>query len=205
MARPRSDIQHRILGAAAERFLHDGVDGASLRQIAQEAGTSVGMVSYYFATKDDLFVAVVEDKYRKILDDITEALAPDAGFDTQVLRLYSRIATLDDEESRVLRMVVREALVASPRMPVLLARFSAGHVPLVLAAVAQAMTRGEIRTDVHPVAVLAGLIGPMMVSQFFLRLAAPVLQHVGVVPRGEELAKAMREVLLHGIAARKKG
>jgi AcrR family transcriptional regulator len=38
--------------------LGDGVDGASLREIAREAGTNIGMVVYYFATKDDLFLAV---------------------------------------------------------------------------------------------------------------------------------------------------
>ena len=63
MARPRSDIAQRIVSAAAERFLHDGVDGASLRRIAQAAGTNLGMVYYYFPSKDDLFLAVVERHY----------------------------------------------------------------------------------------------------------------------------------------------
>src|SRR4029077_6434218 len=57
MARPRSDIQPRIVRAARERFLAEGVDGASLRTIASDAGTNVGMVFYYFPTKDDLFLA----------------------------------------------------------------------------------------------------------------------------------------------------
>ena len=37
MARPPSDIAQRIVTAATERFLNDGVDGASLRQIARAA------------------------------------------------------------------------------------------------------------------------------------------------------------------------
>ncbi len=199
MARPRSDIQPRILGAAAERFLHDGVDGASLRQIAHDAGTSVGMVSYYFATKDDLFIAVVEDKYKKLLGDITHALRPDAPFEDQILRLCRRVAALDDDEFRVLRVVLREALVASPRMPALLARFSTGHVPVVLGAIARAMANGEIRGDVHPVAVVLGLFGTVMASQLFLRLAAPALPALGALPSREELAVAMRDALLHGV------
>lgn len=201
MARPRSDIQPRILGAAAERFLHDGVDGASLRQIAQDAGTSVGMISYYFATKDDLFIAVVEDKYKKLLGDITDALAPDAPFEDQVLRLCTRIAALDDDEFRVLRVVLREALVASPRMPALLARFSTGHVPVVLGAIARAMANGEIRSDVHPVAVMLGLFSTVMASQLFLRLAAPAIPALGALPTRAELALTLRDSLLHGIGA----
>ena len=44
MARPRSDIEPRIVHAARRRFLKEGVDGASLRTIAKDAGTSIGMV-----------------------------------------------------------------------------------------------------------------------------------------------------------------
>jgi AcrR family transcriptional regulator len=44
MARPASDIQKRIFVAARARFLSEGVDGASLRQIAKDAGTNIGMV-----------------------------------------------------------------------------------------------------------------------------------------------------------------
>ena len=59
MARPRSDIAQRLVKAARKHFLAQGVDGASLRTIAAEAGTSVGMVSYYFPTKDALAQAVL--------------------------------------------------------------------------------------------------------------------------------------------------
>ena len=40
MARPRSDIQPRIVEAARYRFLRAGVDGASLREIAKDAKIS---------------------------------------------------------------------------------------------------------------------------------------------------------------------
>jgi hypothetical protein len=78
MPRPRSDISERVLHAAARRFLEDGVDGAAMRAIARDAGTSVGMVTYYFPTKDALFAAVVEHAYKGLLDDLGAALAPDA-------------------------------------------------------------------------------------------------------------------------------
>ena len=54
MARPRGDIAPRILHAARRRFLTEGIDGASLRGIAADAGTNIGMVYYYFPTKDEM-------------------------------------------------------------------------------------------------------------------------------------------------------
>ena len=203
MARPRSDINDRVLAAAAERFLHDGVDGASLREIARDAGTSVGMVSYYFPTKDDLFVAVVEDKYRKVLDDVTAALAPDAPFETQVLRLYARLGAMSDDEFRVMRLVMREALVASPRMPQLLKRFSEGHIPVVLSAVARAMFGGEVRDDVHPALLVASLFAMGAAPQLLRRLVLPMLPVDAGVPSPDEIARTMRDVLLHGLAKKK--
>lgn len=201
MARPRSDIQHRILGAAAERFLHDGVDGASLRQIAHEAGTSVGMVSYYFATKDDLFAAVVEDKYRRLVTDFTAALAPDAPFDAQVERLYARLAALDDDEFRVARLVLREALVASPRLPSIVARFTAGHIPVALGAVLRAMAGGEMRDDVHPALAMISVFALGALPVAFRRLIAPSLPVSVALPSPDEAAATMRGVLLDGLRA----
>ena len=76
MARPRSDISERIRDAACERFLADGVDGASLRAIATKAKTSIGMVYYYYPSKEELFFAVVEETYSKLVADLGRALAP---------------------------------------------------------------------------------------------------------------------------------
>jgi len=62
--------------AAPSRFLLEGVDGASLRSIARDAGTSIGMVYYYFKTKDELFLAVIETAYRGLLVDFSAATLP---------------------------------------------------------------------------------------------------------------------------------
>src|SRR5262249_27779376 len=67
MPRPRTDIRVRILHAARARFAAKGVDGSSLRSIAADARTSIGMIYYYFPSKDALFLAVVEEVYGNLL------------------------------------------------------------------------------------------------------------------------------------------
>jgi AcrR family transcriptional regulator len=202
VARPRSDINDRMLRAAAERFLHDGVDGASLREIARDAGTSVGMVTYYFPTKDDLFVAVVEGVYVGVLRDITAALTPDAPFEEKVQRLHARLSALTDEEFLVVRLVMREVLVSSPRTPALLARFSRGHIPLLLSTVGEAFARGEVRGDVSPVAVVLSLATTTLGVQLMARMlsGSALLQGQTLDPR--DLADAVRDVLFRGLAPR---
>ena len=84
MARPRSDIAPRIVAAARQRFLKQGVDGASLREIAREAGTNIGMVYYYFPTKDDLLLAVVEEIYGGMVSGIRAALSREAPLEERL-------------------------------------------------------------------------------------------------------------------------
>src|SRR5204862_7757124 len=115
MARPRSDIGPRIANAARRRFLEQGVDGASLRTIARDAGTSIGMVYYYFPTKDDLFLGVVEEVYVKLVSDMTRALEPNAPAPERIRRLYARVGTVTDAELATVQLVVREALASSAR------------------------------------------------------------------------------------------
>jgi AcrR family transcriptional regulator len=112
MARPRTDIAPRILEAARQRFRQHGVDGASLRAIAKDAKTSIGMVYYYYPTKDDLFFAVVESVYERFLEKLEKALAPTGTVEERLGRLYRQLSEVTDEEIEMLRLVVRDVLHA---------------------------------------------------------------------------------------------
>jgi AcrR family transcriptional regulator len=201
MPRTRSDIGPRIVHAARARFLAEGVDGASLRAIAQDAGTSIGMVYYYFKTKDDLFFAVVEETYERLLEDLTRACDPKLPPKERMRRLYRRVGEVDAHESQIIRLVVREALVSSTRLTRLIDRFKRGHFPLVIATLADGMREGSIRSDVPPIVLLPIAAAVGVLPQFVLDQLAPRLP----VPHGEELADLLVELLWQGIGARSSG
>jgi len=198
MPRPKSDIDVRILHAARERFLNQGVDGASLRAIAKDAGTSIGMVYYYFPTKDDLFLAVVEEVYERVVSELAAALGPDVPVVERIRRLYERIGRLDAEEMMVLRLVAREALVSSSRLERLLERFQRGHIPLVLRTVADGISDGTLDRQRHPFLLLAAVVSLGTVPQFLARLLSERLPF-GRVAQGPELAEELVQLLLGGI------
>lgn len=54
-----SDGRQRILEAALEEFATFGVDGTTLRRIAERAGTQHQLIVYHFKSKDALWKAVV--------------------------------------------------------------------------------------------------------------------------------------------------
>ena len=200
MARPRSDIEPRIVNAARRRFLEQGVHGASLRTIARDAGTSIGMVYYYFPTKDDLFFAVVEEVYAKILSDMARALEPNAPVEERIHRIYTRIGALSDAELVTVQLVVREALVSSSRFRRLLARFQRGHIPLVLGALADGVREGSVDGALPAPLLLLATLSIGAVPQF-VRRAAGKRAPFSDLPSGEAFAEILVRVLFHGIGA----
>jgi AcrR family transcriptional regulator len=58
--------RERILGAALEEFARYGLGGARVDRIAARARANKRMLYYYFGSKDDLFLAVLEGSYRSI-------------------------------------------------------------------------------------------------------------------------------------------
>ncbi|MDQ7246167.1 TetR/AcrR family transcriptional regulator [Dongia sedimenti] len=63
--------------AARAAFAEGGLEGARVDDIARRAGANKQLVYHYFGSKDDLYVAVLEDIYREIRDR-EAALALDA-------------------------------------------------------------------------------------------------------------------------------
>jgi AcrR family transcriptional regulator len=201
MARPASDIAERILAAARARFLIEGVDGASLRAIARDAGTNLGMVYYYFPTKDALFMAVVEEVYARLLGDIGRGLAePGASTEARIQRLYQRLGAVTDHEVEVLRLVLREALGSSERLTGLFERFSHGHIPMLLSLVVGAQAGGEVRRDLPPLVAVLALLAVGVVPQLLRRrLADAKLPVSQMIPSASDLADLLASVLLRGI------
>jgi AcrR family transcriptional regulator len=80
----RADAQRnlvRVLDAAREVFAEQGID-APVTDIAERAGVGVGTIFRRFPTKEDLLVAVVEQRTVQLTEAADEALAstdPGAG------------------------------------------------------------------------------------------------------------------------------
>ncbi|HXJ23994.1 MAG TPA: TetR/AcrR family transcriptional regulator [Polyangia bacterium] len=204
MARAASDIGPRIVAAARARFLREGVDGASLRAIARDAGTSIGMIYYYHPTKDDLFLAVVEEVYVALLKDLEARLAPARPVPARLSALYDRIAAASDDEQQVLRLVVREALTSPARLARLFRRFQRGHVPLLVELVRDGVATGLFRADLAPPFLLAAIVAIGGPGQAILEV---IDRHLAprTIPARDARSAGLLSVLLTGIAQPAKG
>lgn len=59
-------MRDSILKAAEDEFFERGYEGASIRNICERAGTSVGNLYRYFENRESLFDAIVGDVFREI-------------------------------------------------------------------------------------------------------------------------------------------
>ena len=74
MAEPESTTLERILEAANAEFLEKGCKTASLRSIVKSAVVTTGAFYGYFASKEELFAALVGESYRYVIDNYRAAV-----------------------------------------------------------------------------------------------------------------------------------
>jgi AcrR family transcriptional regulator len=85
----QGQTRSQLLHAALRVFLRQGFHGASLDEIAEEAGYTTGAVYSNFKGKDDLFLAVLDAEARRRFPLHTEAMLT-AGSIEQGLRASAR-------------------------------------------------------------------------------------------------------------------
>ncbi|MBC8161535.1 MAG: helix-turn-helix transcriptional regulator, partial [Roseiflexaceae bacterium] len=87
LATPRTNDPARtmagILEVATAEFAEKGLSGARIDEIAAATKTSKRMIYYYFGSKEGLYVAVLEESYRRMRaiesEQHLEDLAPEAA------------------------------------------------------------------------------------------------------------------------------
>jgi AcrR family transcriptional regulator len=70
-----ANVRAAILDAARELFVHDGVDGLSMRRLAEKIGYTPRTIYLYFADKEDLLSELIEEEVGHLADNLEAAFA----------------------------------------------------------------------------------------------------------------------------------
>jgi AcrR family transcriptional regulator len=90
-----SDTQDQILDAVQSVIVRDGVRGASMRQVAQEADVSLGLLSYHFDDKDSLILAAFHRAAERLIEASVSAAA-EVESDEDKVRAFLRGSFTDE-------------------------------------------------------------------------------------------------------------
>jgi AcrR family transcriptional regulator len=77
--RRRELTRRHLLDAAASEFARQGFHGASLDAVAKAAGFTKGAVYSNFASKADLFLAVIDDRMARQTQRLNEEIVAESG------------------------------------------------------------------------------------------------------------------------------
>jgi AcrR family transcriptional regulator len=75
--------RRRLLDSAEAVFARQGFHGASVEEIAREAGATTGALYSNFAGKEDLFLALFEERIATDIGDYSQIVATGATFEEQ--------------------------------------------------------------------------------------------------------------------------
>ena len=66
MALRDHSLDNKIMSAAMQEFMNKGYTGASLRNIAERAGVTVGAIQIRYKSKDELFTSLLKPLLNEI-------------------------------------------------------------------------------------------------------------------------------------------
>ncbi|MDR3499452.1 MAG: TetR/AcrR family transcriptional regulator [Parvibaculum sp.] len=105
-----------ILKAGRENFLKNGFSHAAVADIAREADVSTATLYKHFASKEELFAAVVAQAYDAIGGEFSEVLDSDDVAEMLVGMAHNYLATQFDKQANALLRVVIAEVPAAPQI-----------------------------------------------------------------------------------------
>ncbi|WP_432515123.1 TetR/AcrR family transcriptional regulator [Kineococcus sp. SYSU DK001] len=161
-----AERRDRIIRAAWRLIADRGIDAATMREIAREAGFANGALTHYFDDKESLLRAAYEYVYAATNERVERAVAGLRG--VPALRAFCReVLPLDDltvEEARTV-LVVWSRIVVDDVLAQVHADFMRAWYDAIRGWLAQGRALGEVRSS-SPDAVLAGqLLNQLMGAQ----------------------------------------
>jgi AcrR family transcriptional regulator len=194
--RSRADLRRAILQHAADLFLEKGYDGFSLRAVAERVGYTPTTIYLYFASKDDLLLAVVREGFERFYAALTEAAASTSDPRARLAALgaaYIRFGREHRQFYQLMFMQRTDLLVQRAASP---DESSVDSFGVLQAAVQEAIDRGAFRSGdarAYAIAIWAAVHGLVAIS-----IAMPWFDPAGV----ERASTSVLQMVEHGFAAR---
>jgi AcrR family transcriptional regulator len=159
-----SEKQLQIINTAEKLFSCKGYDGASVRDIAEEAGINVAMISYYFGSKEKLMQAIIQERTNNIRIKI-ESLIKDETLDP-----FRKISILvDDYIQRIVEkqqfhkiMMYEQVLQKNPVVTGLLNELKTSNANLIEKLIKEGQEKGVFKMEVDVVFMMNTMFGTVM-------------------------------------------
>jgi AcrR family transcriptional regulator len=93
------DRRIEVAKAAWRVIVREGLDRASMRAIAQELGSSTGVVTHYFRDKEELTLFALEQVFENVLEDMKTCAEGRQGIDRLVQMIFVALPLEDIDKA----------------------------------------------------------------------------------------------------------
>ncbi|MGP3911044.1 TetR/AcrR family transcriptional regulator [Nonomuraea sp. 10N515B] len=140
--------RRELLSAARRVIVRDGIDAATTRAIAKEAGYSNGVLAHYFADKDEILLSALRESHERIRARLTRKVAGVKGL-AALRELLLDNLPLDADRTQESRLEVSfwSRSLASERLAEVQRAEAAELRAAVRELLGQARAAGELRAD----------------------------------------------------------
>ena len=177
-----------ILDAARTRFASDGFAATTIRRIASDAGVNPSLVMQFFASKEELFAAVMSISPKSLERFSTVFDGPDQHLGERVVRAHLEVWEGPPKDSQPMMAMLRGAITNE--------QAGAQLREFIQARLHDAMGAGRANTP--DAALRAGLAASMLVGVVLGRrlLGVPILAEADTETLVAMIAPAIQSVLV---------
>lgn len=120
MPRPK-DNRDKIIEAALKTFVTRGYQQTTVAEIAGQAGLAEGTLYNYYSSKEELLLAVFDDKWGGIIDDIKRKIARIEDPNDQLKAMFSTVVRMfkkDRDLAEIFLVDVKQSSIFLKNYPV---------------------------------------------------------------------------------------
>ena len=161
-----NDKQVQIIETAERLFADRGFDGTSVRDIAEEAGINIAMISYYFGSKEKLMEAIFELRVGSLQSRVESLLK-----DSNLTPLEKVNMLIDEHIDRVLQkqffyriMVAVQLTNKNPQIIKAANKIKIRNAEVVSELIKEGQKKGVFKKKIDVILMLNTLVGTVSQS-----------------------------------------
>jgi AcrR family transcriptional regulator len=152
--RRKAERPQEILEAAFTEFSRNGYATTTLDRIAERAGVTKGTIYVYFASKEHLFISMVQEFTKAAHETVQQMYETHEGSTADLLRAQFSFIYQHIVEDKRRREVVRMLIAEAPRFPELADRYHEEILRPCLDMLRQAIQRGVDRGEIRKTSIV---------------------------------------------------
>jgi len=169
-----NDKHIQIIETAEQLFAKKGYEAATVRDIAEQAGVNIAMISYYFGSKEKLLEALFNHRMGGIKMRVESLVKNDSLTPMQKMEIL-----IDEHIERVVHhegfykvLLCEQVINKNPVIIKLVTEIKKGNAELINKLIIDGVQKGVFKKNVDVVLLMSTMVGTVMqviISQNFYR------------------------------------